>query len=309
MASRFLSQGKVVLYSRGLQSFARSLRAFSSSSSGSDKRDQLEATATDDYEERSTIWPDASLGLFGPQDRRLPLPGNTGFGQHLQPPAPPPPPVGVARPSHQLEDLASLSGYERQATVMSQVAQSEDEERFLQGDVFQELESPTLNLECVIQPCPDLLKKDLASLFPGLDMRRDRPLTVITLSQHTENDMSGWSEAVENERDLLTECFISVATQLCRQLQAEGYWVDFIDPSCGRPYLGPYTNATLFETDERYRKLGFQIEDLGCCKVIRHHKWGTKAFVGSIFTDAPPGSELLSAMLKQCRYSVNLKNS
>ena len=113
--------------------------------------------------------------------------------------------------------------------------------------------------------------------------------------------MSGWSEVVDYEREELVACFVDAAKEICQQLQDGGYWADFIDPSSGnlpyfntyycyftlhsitllgRPYLGTYTNATLFETDERYRHLGFSIEDLGCCKVIRHGTWGTHSFVG-----------------------------
>ena len=77
---------------------------------------------------------------------------------------------------------------------------------------------------------------------------------------------------------------MDAARQICEKLQLGGYWSDFIDPSSGRPYLGAYTNATLFETDERYRHLGFSIEDLGCCKVIRHGTWGTHSFVGMILS-------------------------
>ena len=63
-------------------------------------------------------------------------------------------------------------------------------------------------------------------------------------------------------------------------------------------YLSDYTSATMFETDERYRKLGFTIEDLGCCKVISHHLWGTHSFVGCIFTDAPVDDPIIQRLTK-----------
>ena len=70
------------------------------------------------------------------------------------------------------------------------------------------------------------------------------------------------------------------------RLRSENYWCDFIDPSCGKPFFGPNTNTTMFETDEKYRLLGFRIEDLGCCKVICHKDFGRNVFVGTIFTSA-----------------------
>jgi hypothetical protein len=146
-------------------------------------------------------------------------------------------------------------------------------------------------LECVTQICPPVLRKDLGELFPAEKEKRGAKfgegVIVITLSQHTTNDMSGWSEAVEAEREELLAKFVEGAKEICAALQQAGYWADFIEPSSGTPFFGAHTNTTLFETDERYKSLGFEIDDLGCCKVIRHALWGTRAYVGSLFTDAP----------------------
>ena len=61
-----------------------------------------------------------------------------------------------------------------------------------------------------------------------------------------------------------------------------GFWCDFIDPSSGLPMHEGFTTDTLFETDERYKKLGFNIDDIGCCKIITHQKWGSHIFVGKL---------------------------
>ncbi|KAK0420424.1 hypothetical protein QR680_014676 [Steinernema hermaphroditum] len=157
-----------------------------------------------------------------------------------------------------------------------------------------EMASPlTEEVEVKTLDCPRLLRKDLKHLFPNIDFK-ERDVTVLNITQKTESDMSAWSPMMDMERMQLTSGFIQSATSICSSLQQFGYWADFIDPSSGRPYLGNFTNATLFETDERYKTMGFQIEDLGCCKVLRHILWGTKAFVGTIFTDAPLDCEILA---------------
>jgi len=70
-------------------------------------------------------------------------------------------------------------------------------------------------------------------------------------------------------------------------------------------YLGAYTNATLYETDERYRHFGFDIKDLGCCKVISHCMWGTHVYVGSLFTNAPYDHPILKKMNQHKKQQVN----
>ena len=69
-------------------------------------------------------------------------------------------------------------------------------------------------------------------------------------------------------------------------------------------FFGPHTNSTLFETDERYNHLGFNVADLGCCKVISHRVWGSFAFVGTIFTNAPANSDILGNSLEQTKSSA-----
>lgn len=151
------------------------------------------------------------------------------------------------------------------------------------------------SVECVLQPCPQRLTADVFLMFPTAPAAA--AVTVVTVTQRSQQDMSRWSSAVEAEREQLLQTFIQGAAQICSELQQEGHWADFIEPSSGLPFYGPYTNLPLFETDDRYSLLGFTVEDLGCCKVLRHTLWGTNVFVGTIFTDAPPqGSRVLEAL-------------
>ncbi|KHJ87899.1 hypothetical protein OESDEN_12314 [Oesophagostomum dentatum] len=135
-------------------------------------------------------------------------------------------------------------------------------------------------------------------LFPGMNFDNVN-VSVMNITQKTENDMKAWSDEMDNERQMLTASFIASATAIATTLRRCGYWADFIDPSSGRPYLGKFTNHTLFETDDAYKDMGFQIEDLGCCKakklrkVLQHVVWGTHAFVGTLFTDAPADCQIV----------------
>ncbi|XP_024863185.1 metabolism of cobalamin associated Db isoform X2 [Kryptolebias marmoratus] len=143
----------------------------------------------------------------------------------------------------------------------------------------------TSGVECAIQSCPEILKKDFCSMFPEAP---SSDMMIVTVTQKTQNDMSSWSADVEEEREQMLDKFVNGAKEICFTLLKEGFWADFIEPSSGLAFFGAYTNNTLFETDDRYRHLGFQIEDLGCCRVIRHALWGTRVFVGTIYTNAPP---------------------
>ncbi|XP_073329173.1 metabolism of cobalamin associated Db isoform X1 [Pagrus major] len=293
MASVLCSRARLVTYLPGLHVLVYRVagtRTFSTA--GSSGSDELHvAISTSDMGLR-TVWPDEGMGPFGPQDQRFQLPGNVGFDCHLE---------GRAEQKKNLEYnmvpdvLCPLSSSERHEFILTQFI----------GDFF-EKDDPALSLnvnraeeyfkssvECAIQYCPELLKKDFQSMFPEAPSSE---MTVVTVTQKTQNDMTSWCADVEQEREQMLDKFVDGAKEICYALQKEGFWADFIEPSSGLGFFGSYTNNTLFETDDRYRQLGFQIEDLGCCRVIRHSLWGTHVFVGVIFTNASPNSLIMQKL-------------
>ena len=116
--------------------------------------------------------------------------------------------------------------------------------------------------------------------------------------------------------------FVETAQEVCKNFEEEGFWADFIDPTSGRlvtlnkififiigncfnliqKFNSPYTHAVFYETDERYQKLGFEIVDYGCCKVISHHEWGTKAYVGCILTNASLNGKCVKETIKKVSF-------
>lgn len=262
--------------------------------------------------------PDREISLLGPKDARAPLPGNVGLFPFV-----PPLNKGVSRKPVELSleakvrrnsnrDTDVLTGElasDRHLRVMEHVlypnqyddatdAVTEEEEMVRMRLSSQE------RFECVAFECPELLCRDFQDLFPKRNLGKE--LTVLTVTQKTRQDMSAWSPDMESEREIIIEQFIDLAQALVQRLNAAGYWADFLDPFSGRPFLGAYTNATMFETDERYRHFGFELEDLGCCKVIRHHTWGSKSFVGCLFTNAPVSSSGLENVLSYLEKEPNL---
>ncbi len=86
--------------------------------------------------------------------------------------------------------------------------------------LLEELPSMRLagDLRCGVHPAPQLLRKEAAELF--LDQRNallssGMPLTVLTLAQRTQTDMSMWSDEIEEERDQRMAAFVGAAKEIC----------------------------------------------------------------------------------------------
>jgi len=274
---------RVVAYLPNLRSVVRHFRAFSSYDENKPANEYPELDIADDVHPN---WPDSKLGPLNPSNQRFPLPGYVGVHNPRSRHA-----ANVQQPATQREESDLFSGMlpsERHTATLRDFLTASKEFEGAEGEeaALEQRDHRFDKLECVVQDCPQLLRKDLQSLFPDRNIMHGA-FTVISISQQTVNDMSAWNRDVEEEREALLDSFVSGASGICDALQSDGYWADFIDPTSGRPYRGQYTNSTLFETDERYRHFGFEIEDLGCCKVVKHHLWGTHAYVGCLFTNAP----------------------
>ncbi|KAF7642625.1 hypothetical protein LDENG_00254230, partial [Lucifuga dentata] len=275
------SRSRLVTYLPGLHMLARRVAAARAvSAAGSRGSDQPSVAATLPHAGSRAVSPgDATLGL---QDRRFQPPGHVGFDCQLTAL----PDVLSAPSSSQRQELTP-------AQLMGESYEEEDGASCPQTVDSAEGFFDNSSVECAIQSCPELLKKDFQSMFP------DSPSTgmmVVTITQKTQNDMTSWCAEVEKEREQMLDRFVVGATEICMALQGEGFWADFIDPASGLAFFGAYTNNTLFETDDRYRHLGFQMEDLGCCRVISHSLWGTHVFVGTIFTNAPADSLMMKKL-------------
>ena len=70
------------------------------------------------------------------------------------------------------------------------------------------------NVECRLHECPRVLHDEFMLLFPGINVELGE-LRIITLSERTENDMTGWSQSVEEEREELLG-HVSIITILKR---------------------------------------------------------------------------------------------
>ncbi|CAH2329914.1 methylmalonic aciduria and homocystinuria type D, mitochondrial isoform X1, partial [Pelobates cultripes] len=276
------SRARLVTYLPGFCSLIRRVqigRPFSAAgSSGSDE--PFVAATPPDILPR-TVWPDEAMGPFGPQDQRFQLPGNVGFDAHVNG-------VDAQRrvPGHRnLPDLLSEPApSERHEFVMAQfVNEFQGNEASPQQQQINSMDSyfEQAKVECAMQSCPELLKKDFASMFPEIPSNN---LMVMTVTQKTANDMTTWSQEVENERELLLEkarTLISRTTAYC--ICSDGFSAN---PMGKLEYNASYSHQEEGNPEDHYNHLTQQAKvavDTGRSRLVTHSLWGTKVSVGSRF--------------------------
>lgn len=251
------------------------------------------------------IWSETNWSEFGKQfnsNRIFPLPGNIGILVELKQETIPKKILNLENSKQNIiaENLDHLLynplpeelQYDKLRIVPSGLELTNMDNK----DVPKEAIKPVFELKAY--NCPKSLMNDFQNYF-RLKSISDSPISVITVSFKTMNDMSLWNQQVDTEREILTEQFVKKAQEICQLFESEGFWADYIDPSSGSLNKSPFTDTTFYETDERYRHLGFEIIDNGCCKVISHHEWGTKSYVGCIVTNATTNGKFLQEIINK----------
>ncbi|XP_054915650.1 metabolism of cobalamin associated Da [Poeciliopsis prolifica] len=236
-----------------------------------------------------TVWPDESMGPFGPQDQRFQLPGNVGFDCHLE---------GMENQKKALvhktvpDVLTTPNSMERHQFILAQFVNEFHEKLGPLSTRVHKAEQyfNQTDTDCSVSSCPELLKKELELMFPSAPTAS---ITVVTVTQRSSHQLDG---AAEPDRDQLLHKFVSGAKEMCFALWTAGYWADFIDPTTGEAFFASPSSALALRPEEQLRHLGFHIEVSGSCTVIRHILRGTPLFVGTVFTSAPADSAAVTRL-------------
>merc|ERR1712083_671438 len=102
------------------------------------------------------------------------------------------------------------------------------------------------------------------------------------MGQHRQSAMS---EEMNSERQDKIKILVERMQVFKEHFDAAECWCDFIDPATGAPF---HTDSatTLVECDERYRTLGFEILELGCCRAVCNEEFGQCLVMTSAFVKA-----------------------
>jgi len=112
-----------------------------------------------------------------------------------------------------------------------------------------------------------------------------KPTKVVTLTMPTKSDMAYYSEEMELERVEIVELLKQELTQLSLMLQASGVYAEAVDPCTGQfMHHQQQLTTPICESDMRLGALEqFSVKDVGCCQILQHAQYGSRAVTGFLF--------------------------
>ncbi|CAG8478206.1 13478_t:CDS:2 [Acaulospora colombiana] len=127
--------------------------------------------------------------------------------------------------------------------------------------------------------------RDLASIFPEIADQVNKCL-VIPVFLNCENDMVGTGSIIDKERDEKLENFVGWGKSICQGLRDRGYWADLTDPCSGYPIFSDRGPSIYPDVQGAESLLKYPTQNVGCCHILLHPRWGSKVYPGTLFTFA-----------------------
>ncbi|KAF9436317.1 hypothetical protein BGZ76_004278 [Entomortierella beljakovae] len=140
------------------------------------------------------------------------------------------------------------------------------------------------NIEYSIHTSPRRLTRDLATVFPNINLEH---LLVVPTFQKCKHEMVAWDAEIAKEKDDRLEDFIRWSTALHQGLEKLGYWSDMTDPASGFPSFGERGRDVYPDVEGCQLLLKYDFQNAGCCKILLHPNWGSKIYPATFFTTAP----------------------
>jgi len=142
-------------------------------------------------------------------------------------------------------------------------------------------------LEYSIHASPARFTRELKDVFPEVVCLKEGRCLVVPAFQRCEHDLVG---AVNRERDEKLEDFVQWGMEVCQKLRDRGHWADITDPASGYPIFSKPGPSPYPDVQGAEQLLKYDVQNAGCCKVLLHPRWGSKAYPSTLFTNADEGA-------------------
>lgn len=90
-----------------------------------------------------------------------------------------------------------------------------------------------------VHTCPRSLYRELAQMFPDILKKKQEDMQhavhAILTCQKAALDLSDFGDNADAEKDRLLDTFMAWAESLCKFIETQGFFVDYIDPCSGLP--------------------------------------------------------------------------
>ncbi|RHZ80331.1 hypothetical protein Glove_137g126 [Diversispora epigaea] len=142
-------------------------------------------------------------------------------------------------------------------------------------------------LEYSIHAGSKRFNQELKNIFPDIkDILEKEKCLVIPIFLKCENDMVGIGSEIDKEKDLKLNDFVEWGKLICQKLKDREYWADLTDPASGYPIFSNRGPSMYPDVNGAEQLLKYSIQNVGCCNILLHPKWGSKVYPGTLFSNA-----------------------